>query len=85
MGIAKVTRNYQVTIPKDIRKVHHINVGDTVLFTMEGYKVDFVKLKQEEILRDAFGSWKSEVNESSVDYVRKMRKEWRKRSQRLGL
>ena len=32
MGIAKVTTNYQVTIPKDIRRIHGIKIGDTDIF-----------------------------------------------------
>ncbi|MEM3127267.1 MAG: AbrB/MazE/SpoVT family DNA-binding domain-containing protein, partial [Candidatus Woesearchaeota archaeon] len=43
MGVAKVTRNYQVTIPKDVRMIQDIEVGDTVLFSVEGEKTHFLK------------------------------------------
>ena len=56
MGIAKVTRNYQVTIPKDIRRVHRISVGDEVLFSIEGDKVDFMKLEREKTIKDLAGN-----------------------------
>ena len=83
MGIAKVTRNYQVTIPRDVRRIHHIAIGDTVLFAIEGNKVDFMKMDRNTVLKEAAGSWK--VAESSVDYVRKIRSGWARRQKRVGL
>ncbi len=85
MGIAKVTRNYQVTIPRDIRRVHDIKVGDTVLFAMEGEKVDFVKLDRENSIKSVTGLWKGKINERSIDYVKKIRGEWDERAKRVGL
>lgn len=85
MGIAKVTRNYQVTIPKDIRRIKNIAIGDTVLFTLEDGKVDFIKLDRGVLLNELAGSWKGTVKEDSLDYVRKIRSEWSKRTKRLGL
>lgn len=83
MGIAKVTRNYQVTIPKDVRTLQNIRVGDTVLFALEGSKVDFLKFNKDDVFKSAIGIWKDK--ESSVEYVRKIRRGWKKREQRLGL
>jgi AbrB family looped-hinge helix DNA binding protein len=80
MGIAKVTRNYQVTIPRDIRILHDIKVGDTVVFVAEGDKIELLKLRKD-ILDNALGSWK-EVRETGASIVRSMRKEWQKREQR---
>lgn len=85
MGIAKVTRNYQVTIPKDIRRIQGINVGDTVLFSIDGDKVDFFKMNRDNILAEAAGSWKGIVKESGVHYVRSIRAGWSNRRKRLGL
>ncbi|MBI1968295.1 AbrB/MazE/SpoVT family DNA-binding domain-containing protein [Candidatus Woesearchaeota archaeon] len=84
MGIAKVTRNYQVTIPRDIRKVQGIEIGDTVLFAIEGNRVDFFKTSRDQILADAAGAWKGKV-ESGTKYVRDIRKGWITRRKRLGL
>jgi len=78
MGIAKVTRNYQVTIPQDVRRIHSISVGDTVLFAIEGDRVDFFKMKRETILKEAAGCWKK-MKESGVEFVRNVRGEWKKR------
>jgi|Deesub1362A_J573_1020465.scaffolds.fasta_scaffold12631_1 AbrB family looped-hinge helix DNA binding protein len=39
MGTVKVTRNYQITIPKDIRKKLGIEVGDVLRVEVEGDRV----------------------------------------------
>ena len=85
MGLAKVTRNYQVTIPKDIRRIKGIEIGDTVLFAIEGKKVDFLKLEREQTLRDIAGSWKDSLKKSSVEQVKELRAGWDHRMRRLGL
>lgn len=38
MGITKVTRNYQITIPSDIRKKLGIKVGDVLVIEIEDGK-----------------------------------------------
>jgi len=38
MGITKVTRNYQITIPSDIRKALGIKVGDVLVIEIEDGK-----------------------------------------------
>ncbi|WP_297521674.1 AbrB/MazE/SpoVT family DNA-binding domain-containing protein [Thermococcus sp.] len=38
MGITKVTRNYQITIPSDIRKKLGIKVGDVLVVEIEDGK-----------------------------------------------
>ena len=83
MGIAKVTRGYQVTIPKDVRKLENINIGDSVLFAVGDGRVDFMKMKSD-ILDKALGSWKGKVRGDSVSYVKKLRKEWGKRAKRVN-
>jgi len=39
MPATKVTRNYQITIPKEIREQLGINVGDILVFNIEGSKI----------------------------------------------
>ena len=85
MGIAKVTTNYQVTIPKDIRRIHGIKIGDTVLFAVEGDKIHFMNMDREKILTEISGSWKNEITGSSTAYVKKLRSGWSKRTKRLGI
>ncbi|MBI4152122.1 AbrB/MazE/SpoVT family DNA-binding domain-containing protein [Candidatus Woesearchaeota archaeon] len=85
MGIAKVTRNYQVTIPKDVRTIQDINVGDTVFFSIEGGRIDFFKMKRESLLKETAGIWNGLIKEDSVKYVTKTRESWKRRSQRVKL
>ena len=84
MSITKVTRNYQITVPRDIREQAKISEGDKLVVTMEN---DEIKIKKfdEDIFKKAFGSWKNAGINDSVEYVRKMRKGWEKRRKRLGL
>lgn len=84
MGIAKVTRNYQVTIPKDVRRIHDIKIGDTVLFALEGDKIHFMNMDRQKILQEIAGSWKDEIKGSSIAYVKDIRLGWNKRMKRLG-
>ena len=83
MGIAKVTRNYQVTIPRDIREMKGIRIGDTLVFVLEGERVEVLKRKREEMIKEAAGIWKGK--ETGLEYVKKIRGESEKRLKRLGL
>ena len=83
MGIAKVTTNFQVTIPKDVRRIHDVKVGDTVLFAIEGNKVDFVKMTKEDVIKEVAGRWKDE--KKGTDFVKGIRKGWSNRMKRLGI
>lgn len=83
MGIAKVTRNYQVTIPQDVRTIQGIEIGDTVLFALEGSKVDFLKIEREDLIKSVAGIWTSK--ETGFEYTKRIRKDWEKRRKRLSL
>ncbi len=39
MYIVKVTRKYQITIPKDIREAFNISIGDMLLIRSEGDRI----------------------------------------------
>ncbi len=82
MGIAKVTTNYQVTIPRDVRRIKGIDIGDTVFFSVEGDRVDFFKMDKKNIIEECSGMWKEKISGSSSDYVRELRSEWDKREKR---
>jgi AbrB family looped-hinge helix DNA binding protein len=47
MPVSKVTRNYQITIPKEVRERLGINVGDVLIVDVEGNKVVLRKEKLE--------------------------------------
>ncbi len=84
MSMTKVTRNYQITVPRDIRKQANIKEGDKIVITMEN---DEIKMKKfdEDVFKRAFGSWKNAGIKDSVKYVRDIRKEWEHRAKRLGI
>jgi len=76
MGISKITRNFQLTIPKDVRSLRQFKIGDTVLFVVEGERVDLVKMGKGMVKKIA-GLWSS--RESGVEYENKLRRGWQKR------
>ena len=80
MGIAKITRNYQITIPKDIREMKDLKEGDSVVFTIDGNKVQLIKMNKDSI-RLAAGLW-NKAKESGVEYERKIREGWKRRLKR---
>ncbi|NJE11425.1 AbrB/MazE/SpoVT family DNA-binding domain-containing protein [Thermococcus sp. MAR1] len=47
MGLTKVTRNYQITIPSDVRKKLGIRVGDVLVVDVEDGKVVLKKSELE--------------------------------------
>ena len=84
MSMTKVTRNYQITVPRDIREMAKIKEGDKLVITMENEEIKMKKF-DEDVFKSAFGSWKNAGIKDSVKYVRGIRKEWEKRAKRLGL
>lgn len=82
MGISTVTRNYQITLPRDVRELEDIEVGDRVLITVEGDDI-MIKKIDTKALEDSFGAWKSRG--SGVDFVRDVRDESEKRLKGMGL
>ena len=84
MSITKVTRNYQITVPRDIREQAKIVEGDKLVLTMENDEIRIKKI-DEDVFKKAFGSWKNAGIKDSVKYVKKIRKGWEDRAKRLGL
>ncbi len=84
MAMTKVTRNFQITLPKEVREGTGIKIGDTVRVDLDRGEIKVNKLSREEIIDRVFGSWK-DMEEDSVAYVRKMRAESERRMKRLGL
>lgn len=82
MGITKVTRSYQVTLPKDVREMSKIHIGDKLIVTSENGEIVMKKL-QARIIEKTFGSWKTRG--SGVVYTRKIRDEAERREKRLGV
>ena len=83
MSLTKVTRNYQITVPRDIREMAKIHEGDKLVVTMENGEIKMKKF-DEDSFKKAFGIWKDSGIKDSVKYVRKLRDEWEHRTKRLG-
>ena len=83
MGMAKVTRNFQVTIPRDTRKVLNIKVGETLLIS-PSEKEAVIKKIGKNVVEETFGAWGK--GEDAVKFVRTIRDSNEKiRMKRLGL
>ena len=82
MGIAKVTRNFQVTIPKDVRQAEGVMVGDTLLFTATEGKLEVTKMGRAALLKALAGTWKDRG--TGVEYENRVRSGWKKRANDLG-
>ncbi len=83
MATTTVTRNYQITLPKDVREVENIKVGDRLSLNIRGDSIEIRKFSKERIM-GCFGAW-GKSTETSVETVRKIRDESEQRLKRLGL
>jgi AbrB family looped-hinge helix DNA binding protein len=77
MAVSKVTRNFQITIPREVRELEDLHIGDRVVFVVENHKVHLAKV-DDDIIRKTAGLWPG-MKETGVEYVRRIRKEWRRR------
>lgn len=76
MGTVVVTRNYQVTLSKDVREETSIKVGERMKEIVENNRIILEKIKKSPV-EAATGIWKNKV-ESSTAYVNNLRKDWRR-------
>ena len=77
MGITKITRNYQITIPKDVRELKGLKEGDSIIFSIQGNNVDILKVSKD-VINSAAGLWKT-GNETGMDYEKRIRSGWKRR------
>ena len=47
MGISIITRNNQITLPKDVRHMKNLKIGDRILFVV---KEDTIVIRIEDII-----------------------------------
>ena len=80
MGVSKMTRNFQVTVPRDVREVKRLREGDRVLFVIDGERVELHKV-DEDVVAAAAGLWR-DAEESGAGYERRARRGWAKRLRR---
>ncbi|MBD3204133.1 AbrB/MazE/SpoVT family DNA-binding domain-containing protein [Candidatus Woesearchaeota archaeon] len=72
-----VTRNYQITIPKDIREQLNIRIGDRMITRKENDKIIVEKVKDSPVDK-AFGIWKNKFRKTSIEIVDRMRNKWKR-------
>lgn len=77
MGTIVVTRNFQITLPKDVREELNIRIGDKMISKKEDDKIIIRKISESPVDR-AFGIWKNKVSRPSVKVVRDMREKWKR-------
>ncbi len=82
MGTTTVTRNFQITLPKDVRELENINVGDRLMLTVENDEIVMRKLRGK-IIEKCFGLWSP--GSSGVEYVKSIRSGWDKRLKKMNL
>ncbi|MCD6373798.1 MAG: AbrB/MazE/SpoVT family DNA-binding domain-containing protein [Thermococcus sp.] len=70
MSLTKVTRNYQITIPSDVRKKLGIKVGDILLVEVEDGKVVLKKSELElPLLPGGEGLTVEEIEETILEGI----------------
>ncbi|MFB0563794.1 MAG: AbrB/MazE/SpoVT family DNA-binding domain-containing protein [Candidatus Lokiarchaeia archaeon] len=82
MPIVKVTRNYQITIPEEIRKKKGIREGDRVIAWLDDDGKIIIEKIEGSVVDETFGSWKEE--EEGVKYVDRIREGWKKREEMVN-
>ena len=73
----KVTRKYQITLPKEIREAMHVKIGDQIELVFQGGNVLIQRRKT--TLEDITGDW--DLPLTGKEYVEQIRE--RSRTRRL--
>lgn len=76
MGVTTVSRNNQITLPRDIRELLEIQEGDRLILRTEGGKILIEKTEKSPV-EDSFGIWRRGL--TGKEYTRKIRVEWQQR------
>lgn len=67
---SKLTKKYQATIPQPVRRLLHLEAGDTIAFDIEGDDVYLRKARPVDLafarsLEDTLSEWASEADEEA--------------------
>jgi len=79
MGISAVTRNFQVTLHKDVRERLRIKEGDKVFVDVDEDGKITLDIVKKSPVDESFGIWKEEME--GVEYTRRLRQEWAARTE----
>ena len=84
MATAKATGKSEVYIPEEILKKLKIKVGDTLDVDIRKNGDLVLHPRGKKVVEEAFGIWADRTDiKDSVEYVREIRKEWRKRTEQI--
>lgn len=78
MTAVVVTRNYQITLPKEIRRKTIVSVGESMIIDIRNDEIILKKIRLNPV-KNAFGAWKGRLKESGIEYVDKLRETWNDR------
>jgi len=73
--VTKVTRKYQVTIPKEVRRKVGVEVGDKLRVMEKGELIVLKKVSKKKSLLEFAGCWKG-YPENPNEFMRELRKLW---------
>jgi AbrB family looped-hinge helix DNA binding protein len=74
-NVTKVTRKYQVTIPKEVRSKVGVEVGDELRVMEKGELIALKKVGKRKSLLDFAGCWKG-YPENPDEFMRELRRLW---------
>lgn len=78
MGLSIITRNNQITLPKDVRTIQKLKIGDKILFVIQGDTIQLKKVTHN-LIKETAGLWKG-IDKTGMEYQKEVRKGWKKRS-----
>ena len=79
MGTVVVTRNYQITLPKDVRDELDINIGEKMISEVDDKGNIRIRKLNKSPVKAAFGMW-NKMKKTGKEYEDKLRSEWSKRN-----
>ena len=74
-NVTKVTRKYQVTIPKEVRKKLGVEVGDELKVMEKDELIILKKVGKKKSLMEFAGCWKG-YPEDPNEFLRELRRLW---------
>jgi len=74
-NVTKVTRKYQVTIPKDVRKKLGVEVGDELKVMEKDELIILKKVGKKKSLMEFAGCWKG-YPEDPDEFLKELRRLW---------
>lgn len=82
MAVSRVTRNYQITVPREIRELADVKIGDIMLIRKEGEDIILRKVDKD-LLAKGFGLWKKAQEKTPWLVNKLLRKEAESRLKKL--